>query len=356
MDVEEIFLEIKSYGPRFLHRIKRFQFGGKAQLAFLEDFAHLVNDGIPPNRAIEMLARASRGITRDVSQSIADRISEGQPLAEGMRDWFSINVVEIVRIGEQSGALGETVKSAINMMSQSASTMGAFVGAIAYPLTVIFVASAVMIYLNNSVFLQFKTIKPIEQWPSAGRQFVAIAHFIESWWWIVLLSLLSFTLVIRRIFSNYVGPLRPILDKFFPFTIYKRFVAAHVMETMGLLVANGVVFKSAIKVMQYQATPYLTSHLVTMEHLMGAGKGNIADVLDSGLIEEEDLMRLRIMAEVKGFEHGLVRLGIRGNQKGVQTLAMIAKMLGGILMLVGGGLILVVIRGIYLTGMSMGSQ
>ena len=31
------------------------------------------------------------------------------------------------------------------------------------------------------------------------------------------------------------------------------------------------------------------------------------------------LMRLRILAEVKGFEHGLIRLGLRGSAQGMKT-------------------------------------
>lgn len=124
---------------------------------------------------------------------------------------------------------------------------------------------------------------------------------------------------------------------------------------MGLLVANGVVFKNAIKVMQYQAAPYLSSHLVMMEHLLGMGKGNVADVLSTGLISESDVLRLRIMAEVKGFEHGLIRMGVHGSEQNIQTVKTIAKIVGGILLVVGGSMVVLIARGIYLTGMAMGS-
>jgi type II secretory pathway component PulF len=277
-------------------------------------------------------------------------------LAEGMREWFAFNVVEIVRIGEEGGALGETIKSAINMMSSRSSTMGALVGAIAYPATVCLIACLVIIYLNNSVFTQFLTIKPMDAWPDAGKRLVHVAHFLESWWWTVLIAVIGLAIAIQVVMKNYVGVLRPTLDKFFPFSMYRQFVAAHVLETLGLLVANGVVFKSALGIMQHKVTPYLALHLSQMERLMGKGKGNIADVLDTGLIDANDLMRLRILAEVKGFEHGLIRLGVRGSEQGLQTLKTIAKILAGILMIVGTCLIMIAINGVYQTGMSMGSQ
>lgn len=338
------------------YRLKRFQFGTKAQLAFLEDFYTLVNDGIPANRAVEMMAQVTSGLTRDVALSISQKISEGQPLAEGMRDWFAINVIEIIRVGEEGGALNETIKSAINTMSQRSGTLSALMSAIMYPLMVIVMSCGVIIYLNTSVFVQFRAIKPIEQWPPAGQQLVWIAGLIEGWWWLVLVMIVAIIIFFRMAMNNYVGELRPMLDKFPPFSLYRKFVAARLMETMGLLVANGVVFKNAIKVMLYNANPYMAYHLVMMEHLLGMGKGNVADVLSTGLIEDADIARLRVMAEVKGFEHGLIRMGIRGSEQSVKTMRLISKIAGGALLTVGAYLIVVIVKGIYLTGMSMGSS
>jgi hypothetical protein len=92
-----------------------------------------------------------------------------------------------------------------------------------------------------------------------------------------------------------------------------------------------------------------------MEGLLARGKSNIADVLDTGLIDSQSLMRLRVMAEVKGFEHGLVRMGIRGTEDATTTLKIISKVIGGIFLAVGGILILMIVRGIFMTGMAMGS-
>ncbi len=337
-----------------IQNIKHFQFGAKAQLAYLEDFYTLINDGIPANRAIEMLAQVGTGINREVSLSIAQRISEGQPLADGMREWFTPNVVEIIRVGEEGGALVETVKSAINTLGQRSTSLAALATAVTYPLIVIFMACIIIVYLNNSVFDQFRQMKPIEQWPSAGQDLVGVANLITGWWWLVLVVLFVVFFTMRYLMTNYVGELRSALDLIPPFTLYRRFAASRLLETLGLLVSNGIVFKNAIKVMQYQASPYVSSHLVMMEHLLSTGKGNIADVLSTGLISEKDLLRLRVMAEVKGFEHGLVRMGVRGSEENAKTLQFIARIVGSALLIVGAVLILMIVRGIYLTAMSMG--
>ncbi|MES2218927.1 MAG: type II secretion system F family protein [Pseudomonadota bacterium] len=348
--------DAQDIGGKISLAIKRLQFGAKPQLAFLEDLYVLVNDGIPPNRAIDMLTQVTTGISRQVAASISQSIGEGQALAEGMRPWFTPSIVEIIRVGEEGGALAETMKSGIKTLSQSSSTMGAFIGAIVYPGMVLIMAAIIIVYLNSSVFVQFKAIKPIEEWPQAGRNLVNIANIITSWWWAVILAVAALIFIIRYIMTNYTGDLRPILDKVPPFSFYRQIAAARTMETLGLLVASGVVFKGAIKVMQFQANPYVGAHLAMMEHLLSKGKGNIADVLSTGLIKQEDVLRLRVMAEVKGFEHGLVRMGVHGAESTAKTLKMVGKIFGGMLLAVGAYLIITIIRGIYLTGMAMGAQ
>lgn len=337
------------------HYLKRIQFGNKPQLAFLEDFYVLVNDGIPANRAIEMMAQVTTGLSRDVAVAIGKKISEGQPLADGMRSWFAVNVVEIIRVGEEGGVLVETLKSAIKTLTQHSGSLGALFSAISYPLMVIVLACSIIVYLDNSVFQQFKEIKPIEQWPQAGRDIVALGYIIQTWWWLVILLIIAFIVLMRALMANYVGEFRPLLDKAPPFSLYRRFAASRFLETLGLLVANGVVFKKALKVMQYQANPYIASHLLMMEHLLGMGKGNISDVLETGLISESDVLRLRVMAEVKGFEHGLTRMGVRGSEQNTKIVNLIAKIIGGLLLVVGAYLIVTIVKGIYLTGMAMGN-
>ena len=353
--MELSFDELKNLLDKALLTIKHWQFGNKKQLAFLEDLFVLINDGIPANRAVDMMAHVTQGLTREVATSLSQKIAQGQPLAEGMKEWFAPNVIEIIRVGEAGGALAQTLKSAISTLSQQGAAIGGFIAAISYPLFVIFVACGVIIYLNSSVFVQFRALKPIEEWPDAGRQLVSIANLIENWWWVVILAVIATIIVFSKLMTNYTGEFRSVLDRFPPFSFYKQFAAARLLETLGLLVANGVVFKSAIKVMQYQANPYVNSHLVMMEHLLSTGKTNIADVLATGLVNDQDLMRLRVMAEVKGFEHGLIRMGVRGTELVTDTMKFISRILGGMFLIIGGLLIIVILRGIFMTGMAMGS-
>ena len=47
-------------------------------------------------------------------------------------------------------------------------------------------------------------------------------------------------------------------------------------------------------------------------------------------------------------------MGVHGGEQSIKTLKTIGKLFGGILLALGAILIIVIVRGIFLTGMSMG--
>lgn len=335
--------------------VKHLSFTSKRQQVFLEDLAILISDGVPANRAVEMLATIYSGVSREVALEINQGIAEGKPLAETMRRWFNVSSVELIRAGEEGGTLELTVASAAESLKEKSGAIGAIISALTYPLVVILAGCFIMVYLNHSIISDFADIKPINQWPSIGRALIVVADFIQFWGWLVVALVIASLFVIKYMMKNYVGELRRTLDALPIFSLYRQLTAGQLLETLGLLIANGVVFKTAVKVMQYHANPYLISHLIAIEHLLGSGRDNIAEVLNTGLVDKNDILRLRVIAEVKGFEHAMIRMGKHAAVEGNKSIRFIAKVTASVLLAVGGGIIVFMILAIYMVGMSLGT-
>ncbi|MBI5447773.1 MAG: type II secretion system F family protein [Gammaproteobacteria bacterium] len=340
--------------PQWVEKIKKLQFSGKEQQGFLEDVAVLVSDGVPPAYAVEMVGRiAKKGVVKEVAAHIVQKIAEGKMLADGMEAWFPVPIVEMIRAGERGGTLADTLEFASRTLGQSNSVMASFISGLIYPIVVIIMGSGVCVFVNKSVFKQFESIKPVSEWPSNGQDLVVLANFIEDWWWIVILAIVGTIIGMARFYRNYTGRFRFTVDHLPLLSIYRRLVAARFMETLGMLVANGIAFKQAIKIVQFNTTPYLTSHLVQMEYKLGSGKLNIAEVLDTGLIDEGDVLRLQAVANAKGVEQALIRLGKHATEQGEKTIKLTGKILGGILLALGGGLAAFMVMAIYAVGSSL---
>ena len=74
---------------------------------------------------------------------------------------------------------------------------------IAFLLFPIAIACGAIVYVDTSVFNQFKLIKPIDQWPQAGRLLVDIAEIIKYWWWLAILGIFAVGWFVQRKMINY---------------------------------------------------------------------------------------------------------------------------------------------------------
>ncbi len=336
-------------------KIKQWSYSAKEQQSFLEDTYTLIEDGVPANRAIEAVSNISKGRNSEVASIIMGKIAEGKAIAEGMVGWFPTHILELIRAGESGGTLGQTMRSAAESLGKKNESVGAILNAMTYPAVVIILGLVVLVYINGSVFNQFKMIKPVSQWPQIGKNMVILADFLTGWWWIALLIIGLMTYGLRKVLREYVGEFRQYIDVVPLLILYKQTTAARFMETMGLLISNGVVFKEALRLLHHKASPYLAHHLLLMEQKLGTGKSNIAEVLDTGMLNTADIVRLQVTAASKGFEDALVRLGKRASDAAVKTVSTASKIMGGILLALGASLAGFMVLAIYSVGSVLSS-
>lgn len=323
------------------------------QQALLEDIATLVEDGVPANKATEVIAKIAKGPKKFVLESMLDTISQGKAIADGMKGWFSQATVELIRAGEQGGTLSKNIRIAAESLGAKSDTFASLASSLTYPLIVLIAGCCVLVYMKGSVFNQFASIKPISQWPEQGQQLIAFATFLQNWWWTIVVVLVGVILLVTYLLHNLVGESRRVLDTLPGVKLYRQIVAARFMETLGLLILNGIVFKQALKILQHKASPYMAWHLVNMEFRLGRGRSNIADVLDTGLVFEDDILRLRAIADAKGFEHALVRLGKFAGENAAKTVQKVGKILGGVLLALAALFAGMMVTGIYSVGQSL---
>jgi type II secretory pathway component PulF len=328
-------------------KFKQLAFNAAKQQAFLEDIADLVQDGVPLSQAIDIIVKLYSGISVEVAENISQALAQGKHFAEGMRGWFPPHIIELIRAGEEGGTLAQTIKAAASSLQQRNEIGNSLLNSMVYPIVVMCMGLAVTVYINNSVFKSLATIKPMSEWPDNAKNLVALANFVESWWWLVIIVVATVVWLISRFMRDYIGSLRQYFDSVPIFSLYRQLIAARLMETLGLLIANGVVFKNALKILQYNAGPYLAAHLLSMEYRLSGGKENLADVMDTGLIDKSSIQRLQVVALSRGFEHALVRQGQLSNNQAMQAVRLTGKISGGILLMVAASLAAYIVMSVY---------
>jgi len=348
----QLSLHGKSWDSLF-SRWQRLQFSRKNQQAFLEDLASLIEDGVPASQSIDVIISVSGGIGKKVAESVALSIGRGQSLADGMQFWFSHAVVEIIRVGEASGTLPQTLRAAASTYTEYTSTLNSFLASVLYPLSVVILALGVTVFIKNSVLHSFLDIKPLSAWPQVGQTLYRIASIVEAGWWLILITVVFIAIIVNNILKNVTGEARRWIDGIPLVSLYKASLASRFMETLGILIANGVMIRQALSTMQYDASPYLSWHLLQMEYHLSGGQENIADVLDTDLISKNDLMRLKVVAKGKGFDQALISLGRQARKKTAQKIEVMGKFAGAFLLVIGAAIAMTIVFGIYTIGSSL---
>lgn len=316
-------------------KFEALQFTQKHQQAFLEDISTLIEDGVPANQAVQTIAQIATGVVKNVANAILQKISEGKPIADGMQGWFPQPIVEIVRAGEEGGTLAENLHAGARALAQKNKGLTALVNSTVYPIAVIIMGLVVSVFIKHSVFANFAAIKPVSQWPSNGQVLYNTATFVESWWWLVLIIIVAFFIMLGRLLQELTGEPRKFMDSLPILTLFRSVTAARFMETLGLLLSNGIVLKRALTIMRFKASHYLAWHIFMMELRLSGGRENIAEVLDTGLISKGDILRLRVIAKGKGFEHALVRLGQLSADQATKNIELTGKVIGYVLLGLG---------------------
>ncbi len=337
----------------FQRRLEQTLMSARERQSFLEDLSTLIDDGVPANKAVEVLHTLNTGNVEHLAFDMLQKLSQGRGIADGMVGWFPQHIIELVRTGESGGTLAQNIRVAAESLTTRNQTVSSLVSSLSYPVVVICMGMGVMVYVKSSILNSFASIKPVSQWPEIGQTLMSTAGFIQDWWWMALIILALIAIGLTLMLKNVVGEPRALIDKIPVLNIYRQLVAARFMETLGVLISNGVVFKQALKILQNQASPYLAWHLMMIERRLGRGRSNIAEVLETGLVSEADVIRLKAIADAKGFEHALVRLGKQAADRGIATVRKFGKVLGGILLLVGGGIALLMVFGIYSVGFTL---
>ncbi|HSH14608.1 MAG TPA: type II secretion system F family protein, partial [Verrucomicrobiae bacterium] len=104
---------------------------------FTQQLANLLNSGMPLTVALNSMTHLeSRGIPSEVSKQLKQDVMEGKSLSDAMsrqNHVFSDMYINMIRAGEQSGALVEVLRRLANHFERFAEVQSKFTSAMVYP-------------------------------------------------------------------------------------------------------------------------------------------------------------------------------------------------------------------------------
>lgn len=186
--------------PDILQVISKYWDGVRTKdlIMFFRQITALINAKVPLLNAIRTLQNQTDSpYFRSVIGQIADDVEDGTPLSESMQkhEAFDSFIISLVRSGEVSGKLGESIAQIADNMESNYELNAKIRGAMLYP-TVILIATVavgifVLSYIIPKIALIVKDLAGDKPLPWYTTVVMGAAEFMGTYWWAVVLLLVG---------------------------------------------------------------------------------------------------------------------------------------------------------------------
>ena len=239
------------------------------------------------------------GTTKEklVAKSCLETIERGAGFSPGLKSWVSRNAYLSLLGGEKAGDFEQGLRDAIASLKVDEASGSAIARALIKPLIgllAIFTASAL---LSAYAFPSLAEQASRNTWGFLPLS----AEKLGLFWFDYGLYLLAFVALLLPLItmslSRYCGEYRVHLDNLPIYRQYRFIQCTNFLTASAHQTAVGTPLKESLEHSKEHATPYMKHHIDKMLRTLGAGKPNIGDILDSKLLDAEELDTLKLLSD-----------------------------------------------------------
>lgn len=168
----------------------------KDKVLFSRQLSTLINAGLPLSQSLRNVsAQTTNKHFKLIINDVITQVESGTAFSLALKRHprvFDEVFVSLVAAGEASGTLDKSLERIANQKEKDAEILSKIRGAMVYPIIVLLVMVAVVIFMVVQVIPAVEEVYaglPGANLPLITRIMVAIAHFTQKYWWIELLIL-----------------------------------------------------------------------------------------------------------------------------------------------------------------------
>jgi type II secretory pathway component PulF len=236
-----------------------FRRGGKSKLIdFTKQLATLLNSGIKLTEALSVLTLQTSDVRlKNAITDIRDRVITGESFTDALKDYsdyFDVIYVSMVRVGEVTGTLGESLSTIAGFMEKRQRVESKVKTAMIYPVILIMFCIVAVLILTTKVIP--KIAEQIErtgrQLPWITRQVMNVSYVLTSWWLlVVIVGLFGIVWAVKRFLKTQRGAY--LRDKFMlslPLfgPLIKQRVVSRFASTLSTLLSSGMSMAESLRV------------------------------------------------------------------------------------------------------------
>ena len=291
---------ITEVGSRAERKAALFSFLSKHSKGQLIDFtkqmATLLNSGIKLTEALSVLTLQTSDMRfRNALVDIRDRVVTGESFTDALNDYsgyFDVVYVSMVRVGEVTGTLGQSLSTIANFMEKRQRVESKVMTAMVYPIVLILFCLAAILILTTKVIptIGEQIVRAGQELPWITRQLMNVGYVLRSWWLLVVIAAV-FGIVwgVKRFLQTSRGAyLRDKLLLSLPIfgPLIKQRVVARFASTLSTLLSSGLAMAESLRVVAEVTGNSLMKRAIQQSRERILAGADIATPLrDSGVID-----------------------------------------------------------------------
>ncbi|HET8574977.1 MAG TPA: type II secretion system F family protein [Candidatus Paceibacterota bacterium] len=271
----------------------------REKIIFARNLAAMVEAGLPMSRALSVLRRQTKNAKmQKMLDEFAQNIESGNTLSSGLAKYpkiFPELFVAMVRAGEQSGTLPQSLEVVGNQLEKSYNMRKKITGAMIYPSIVIsamvVIGILMFIFVVPTLTSTFSSLGA--QLPASTRMIIAVSNFLAKDTVLALGLIIAVIIGVFLFFRTERGKRTyhfcvlyvPVIKN-----IVKESNAAYMSRTFSSLLASGVEVIEALKITR-QVVPNVYFRKVIDEAIICVEKG---EPIHQAFAEHDNLFPLLV--------------------------------------------------------------
>ncbi len=269
---------------------------GKTQIIdFTKQMATLLNSGIKLTEALSVLTLQTSDIRfKGAITDIRDRVVTGESFTDALKDhsdYFDVIYVSMVRVGEVTGTLGQSLSTIAKFMEKRQRVESKVITAMIYPIVLIFFCIVAILVLTTMVIPKIgeQITRTGQELPWITRQLMNVGHTLSSWRLLVVIVVgFGIIWVLKRFLNTQRGAY--LRDKFLlslPLfgPLIKQRVVSRFASTLSTLLGSGLAMAESLRVVAEVTGNALMKRAIQQSRERILAGADIATPLrDSGVI------------------------------------------------------------------------
>ncbi|MDZ4403483.1 type II secretion system F family protein [Prosthecobacter sp.] len=268
----------------------------KSLMIFTRQLATLIDSGLPLLRGLTVLGRQEPNLVmKGTINTLADNVQTGSTFSESLQQYpriFNKLYINMVKAGELGGVLELVLNRLAEYQEKAQKLKNKIVAAMVYPIIVMCIAAAIMVFLMMVIVPRFETIfedmlGSKDKLPELTKWVIGFSRNMFEYKWYLLGGLVGSIVSWRALAATKGG--RRWIDRTklkLPLfgDVQRKTAISRFTRTLGTLVTSGVPILQALNITRDTAGNTIVSDAITKVHdAVKEGESMVAPLESSGV-------------------------------------------------------------------------